>query len=270
MRLNTFKFPCVSNVTLSAVYNELDKCSAENVFHSHSHNECEIYINISGDVSFVVENTVYQIIPGSVIITRPGEYHHCVYHSDAVHRHFWILLSADGINEVLSRFYNRDAGKDNLLMLSATGFKELSDLCYALCEKNDSENLYRFFKLIHLIDLAEVADVKNSDETSVLDVALGYIGENLTENITIKDISEAAFVSVSTLERYFEKALRITPSEYIKKRRLALAADLLLCGASVTDACHRSGFTDCSKFIEQFRIHYGKTPLKWKKSNLLR
>ena len=83
--------------------------------------------------------------------------------------------------------------------------------------------------------------------------------------ITVKDIADAAYVSVSTLERYFEKNLRLSPSEYLKKRRLSHAAELLKNGTSVTDACHFSGFADCSKFIQLFRKHYGVTPLKWKK-----
>ena len=264
---STFLLTDVSNATLSVVYNEIDKSSANNVFHSHVHNECEIYINVSGDVSFVVENTVYPIILGSVIITRPGEYHHCVYHSDALHRHFWILISADGMNELFTRFYDREAGRDNMLILSGARFKELSELCLEICEKkaSDNDSLYRFFKLIHLINIAEVAEVKKDEEATVMDRALNFINSNLGENILIKDISDAAFVSVSTLERYFEKNLHTTPSKYLKKRRLALSADLLLGGASVTEACHRSGFSDCSKFIELFRKHYGSTPLKWKK-----
>ena len=69
---------------LQVAYSELDSKSKQNTFDSHIHNECEIYINLSGDVSFVVENKVYPIVPGSIIITRPGEYHHCVYHSNAL------------------------------------------------------------------------------------------------------------------------------------------------------------------------------------------
>ena len=36
----------------------------------HTHNECEIYINVSGDVSFMVENNIYPISSGDIIITR--------------------------------------------------------------------------------------------------------------------------------------------------------------------------------------------------------
>ena len=32
--------------------------------------ECEIYLNLSGDVSFEVENRIYPVSPGTVILTR--------------------------------------------------------------------------------------------------------------------------------------------------------------------------------------------------------
>lgn len=251
---------------LNVTYTELDSSSAQNVFHSHAHDECEIYVNISGDVSFVVENRIYPIVPGSIVITRPGEYHHCVYHSDALHRHFWILFSSDGMNGLFPRFYRREAGENNLLILSGARFKELTDLCHELCEQSFSpdEELYRFFKLIHLINGAEISEARSYDGVPVMERALKFIGENMLEPITVGEIAAAAYVSISTLERYFEKNLRLSPSEYLKRRRLSHAADLLKSGESVTYACHQSGFADCSKFIQLFRKHYGVTPLKWK------
>ena len=252
---------------ISVCYTELDSLSERNVFHSHTHDACEIYVNISGDVSFVVENRIYPIVPGSIIITRPGEYHHCVYHSNALHRHFWILFSLDGMSNMLPRFYGRAAGDDNLLVLSGSNFNELTNLCRELCEQSFSpdEELYRFFKLIHLINVADISESQFFDGMPVMGKALRFIGENMLAPITVKDVAAAAYVSVSTLERYFEKNLRLSPSEYLKKRRLSHAAELLKNGTSVTDACHFSGFADCSKFIQLFRKHYGVTPLKWKK-----
>ena len=46
---------------------------------AHIHDLCEIYVNLSGNVSFVVERNLYKILPGDIIITKPYEYHHCVY-----------------------------------------------------------------------------------------------------------------------------------------------------------------------------------------------
>lgn len=269
MKQKNIELCSFTNPNFKISYTEIDSQSTLNTYDSHSHDKCEIYINISGDVSFVVENSIYPIIPGSIIITRPGEYHHCVYHSNALHKHFWILFSSNEMDNLFSRFYERDAGENNLLILSGNRFKELTDLCHSITENNvpNVESLYRFFKLIHLINMAEISETTITHESPCMDLALDFIHKNLSEPILVKDIATAAFVSIATLERHFETNLQMSPSEYLKKRRLVNAANLLQNGTSVTYACQQSGFVDCSKFIILFKKHYGMTPLKYKKEN---
>ena len=67
----------------------------------HSHDCYEFYINVSGDVSFLVENSLYPLSRGDVIIARPGEQHHCVYRSDKPHKMFWILFDCEKNQTVL-------------------------------------------------------------------------------------------------------------------------------------------------------------------------
>lgn len=124
MTSHTF-FNSIQPFEVKATYTETDSKSPKNEFNSHIHNECEIYINLSGDVSFVVENNIYSVIPGSIIITRPFEYHHCVYHSNKLHRHFRILFSASGNEYLFDDFYKRNAGENNLLILEADKSNEL-------------------------------------------------------------------------------------------------------------------------------------------------
>lgn len=258
----------LTNPRFSLSYTEIDAQSHRNTFHSHTHDQCEVYINLSGDVSFVVENSIYPIVPGSMIITRPGEFHHCVYHSNALHKHFWILFSADQMEKLFSRFYDRPAGEKNLLMLSGSLFKEMVTLCHEMGDTNVSrdEALYRFFRFIHLINETEVSEHSREEEAAFMHAALVFIHNNLSSPFTVKDVARAAYVSVPTLERHFKSCLQMSPSEYLKKRRMAHAARLLQEGATVTEACHGCGFLDCSKFISLFKKHYGATPLQYKKS----
>ena len=119
MQTNTEKLTGIKPFDIKVTYAELNSKSPENVFNSHIHKECEIYINISGDVSFVVEGQIYPVKPGSIIITKPYEYHHCVYHSNKLHRHFWFLISPCGNEKFLDIFFNRNSGENNHLCLSS-------------------------------------------------------------------------------------------------------------------------------------------------------
>ena len=253
---------------ISVKYCELNSYAPENVHDYHIHNECEIYINLSGDVSFSVENHIYPVKPGDIIITRPFEYHHCTYHSNKLHKHFWILFSADGNEELFDVFFKRKSGEGNQLTLSPEGTEELISLCHKMVEppKSEAEMYYRFFKLITLLSSADVANVSVSGYPQCVLYAMNYIGNNFDKYISVADIAKGANVSVNTLERHFLKVLNCTPSEYIKKKRLANAAKLLTKGFSVTETSEKSGFSDYSYFISIFKKTYGVTPLKYRKS----
>ena len=56
--------------------------------------------------------------------------------------------------------------------------------------------------------------------------------------------------------------------ELINNFMMALAEKLLRIDISVTDACYRAGFSDCSRFILCFKKKFGKTPLKYKQELL--
>lgn len=92
-------------------YVSIDPNSSLNINEHHIHDECEIYVNLSGNVSFAVESSVYPVVPGSIIITRPHEFHHCIYHSNEPHRHLCILFSSAGNEQLFDIFFKRDLGK---------------------------------------------------------------------------------------------------------------------------------------------------------------
>ena len=110
-------FPAISPFSMQVAYVDIDSHSSLNQFEHHIHPECEIYLNLSGDVSFMVEDRIYPITAGSVIITRPHEYHHCIYHSDKRHRHYWILFSSENNEKWLKLFFDRPHGENNLLRI---------------------------------------------------------------------------------------------------------------------------------------------------------
>ena len=242
---------------------------AINVHDFHVHPECEIYINLSGDVSFAVENTIYPITPGSVIITKPYEYHHCVYHSDASHKHIWILFSVEQNEQLFDLFFNRKAGTGNLLILAPEQLARVSAICDQLLQDpiSEFEKHYLFFRLIQYLYDAESPEEPDDHSPESLKLALNYMAQHLQEPVTIQQLAQTAHVSVNTLERHFAENLNASPSRYLRRKRLANAAKLLSRGCSVAEACEQSGFPDYSNFIALFRQSYGITPLQYRKRN---
>ena len=267
IRRMTDQCPAFSSFGMQMSYVEIHRDSPENQYDSHVHPECEIYINLSGDVSFMVEKRIYPILPGSIIITRPYEYHHCVYHTNALHKHFWILFSAEGNEAILPIFFNRPLGEGNLLTLQPKEQQELIALCHTMIQRKamPAERFYQFFQMLHLLDSAQVVAPNADSYPPDVAMTLEQINCRFAEPISIGELANAAHVSINTLERHFAELLHMSPTAYLRKKRLAHAAETLYEGGSVMDACVGSGFSDYSNFIALFKRTYGITPLKYQK-----
>ena len=270
MKSRVIKCPKVSEFEFSIKHNPSVNPKNTIGLEQHIHQECEIYINLSGDVSFMVEDRIYPIKRGSVIITRPYEYHHCIYHSEELHEHFWILFSAKGNEALLDLFFNRKNGEDNLIILDDEKTDALIELCHTMCIDNNDKikDYYNFFRLLSLLKEGTTPELNNSNYSRDINTALRFINNHFFENITVSQVANTSNMSVNTLERKFQKALNTRPYNYIREKRLANAVKLLSRGETVTDACNKSGFSDCSSFINLFKRTYGVTPFKYKqKSN---
>lgn len=257
-------FDKIEGLDVKVTYSEIN--SEENkVLDSHTHDCCEIYLNISGEVAFEVEGLVYPVFPGSIIITRPNEHHHCIYRGNQVHKHYCIWFNGSEENEIFSMFFNRSLGTSNIFSLLGNSLFSLIENVEILKETNSKLTaLSSFFNILDLISSNNENIVPYSSGLCE-DVALAitYINENLQTNFTIKDVAKFVSVDISTLDRHFKSTFKITPSSYIKSKRLKFSKQLLENGKSVTDSCYESGFSDLSKFIYNFRKQFGITPKQY-------
>lgn len=259
--------PSLNAFDFQIKHTETDRQSHHYEIDLHSHREFEIYINISGDVSFLVKNNLYHLSRGDVIVARPGELHHCVYRSDAPHKFFWILFDCQknsGLLDFLTEgfFENYISPQNNLR-------EELLTLCYTLHggDLTVEDKIYHFFRLFAILKKS----LKPMASDSLLPQSIGkiidYIDSHIHAEISISDIAKTLYISQSTLTRQFKKYLDITPLEFVKRRKLALAAQLLQEGKSVLAAGAGVGYNDSSYFIELFKKYYGTSPYQYKKNH---
>ena len=266
MSEGNISFETLHGFNMSVHYVEGETVSPESSAEHHVHGECEIYFHLGGDVSFMVEDKIYPIQYGNVVITRPYEYHHCIYNRKTKHRHFCIMFSVENNESLLDIFFDRQKGRHNLFALDSEKTDELIELCHALCGDNVSgtEKYFYFFKMLRLFRYTESIG-ESAGMPKELASVLRCIHESYAERLSVRSLAENAHISVSTLERLFADKLGMTPSVYIKKIRLANAARMLSKQCSVTEAAEGSGFSDVSAMIALFKDQYGVTPLKYKK-----
>lgn len=89
-----------------------------------------------------------------------------------------------------------------------------------------------------------------------------YISENLgNPELSVKMISTALNISLSTFERYFEKHFHDTPKVYIRTQRLEKAYLLFKNNyTSVADVAYSVGFNSLSYFCKCFKDQYEVSP----------
>jgi len=263
--ITKIKIPTLNEFDFQIKLTETNRSLHTHEIGLHTHNEFELYVNLSGDVSFLVENNLYDLKHGDVIIARPGEYHHCVYRSDAPHKLFWILFDCQKNKDILD--FLKDGFRENYISPQGDLREELIDLCYALYHRSltNEEKIYAFFRLFAILKQSKNAISAKSVLPQDLYKIMDYIDCYIHEEITITDIAKALYISQSTLERRFKEALDMTPLEYIRKKKLVLAAQMLQEGKSVLTAGTNVGYNDNSYFIELFKHYYKITPYQYKK-----
>jgi len=263
-RENSIDLGGFAPLNIKIAYDEIDESPDIEHEGPHIHDKCEVYINVEGDVSFFVEKNIYPVKSGDVIITKPYEYHHCVYHSKSTHKYFCLWIEAED-EDYLNMFFGRDAGQHNRITLSDESRAELTDICFRLINDEIKEKYYYYFKILHLLSSGSSDDAEEGYIPSDILLAVEFIDRNYLSEITVPDIAKYAHVSVNTLERHFKNSLKTTPMSYVNKKRILTSATLLKEGYSVLEACEMSGFSDYSGYIAKFKKIFGMTPLKYKK-----
>jgi AraC-like DNA-binding protein len=87
-----------------------------------------------------------------------------------------------------------------------------------------------------------------------------YIDENYQEAIDLEEISQQAFLSRFHFHRLFTKIYRRTPHQYLTRKRLDKAKDLLSENKQVTDVCNEVGFESIGSFSVLFKKEIGFAP----------
>ncbi|WP_026690495.1 AraC family transcriptional regulator [Alteribacter aurantiacus] len=91
--------------------------------------------------------------------------------------------------------------------------------------------------------------------------AMNYIEENLTNDINFKEISKLAQCSEYHFKRMFSFLAGMALSEYIRRRRLSLAAaELQNSNIKVIDVAMKYGYNSADSFTRAFVSLHGVTP----------
>ncbi len=120
------------------------------------------------------------------------------------------------------------------------------------------------------VDFTELAEDSASESTEkIVDQVKKLIAENLSVgNLQRDELAAMVHVSSGYLGRIFKKETGLAISDYIVKKRISVAKQLLSkTSLSITDVSNRVGFSYSSYFTKTFKEHTGMTPQEFRQQN---
>ena len=108
------------------------------------------------------------------------------------------------------------------------------------------------------------APARREENVDVVEFTVNYIEQHLQEELSVRSLATAAYVSPDHLTRLFKKRFGQKVSDYIFQKRMQLAGELLKDNKmTVTMVSDCVGYGNYSYFTEQFKKYYGMTPREY-------
>ncbi|GGG72224.1 AraC family transcriptional regulator [Paenibacillus radicis (ex Gao et al. 2016)] len=134
-------------------------------------------------------------------------------------------------------------------LLNSTAQSLLLSLCSAFSEENEEERTLPPRKLSH-----------HSMRSAVL-----YIRDNLSADLSVKDVARYMHLSVRSLSRLFHENLQVSCQDYIQREKMKRAVHLIRhTDLGFSEIAERAGYGSVHYFTRVFTKIYGVSPGKYR------
>jgi AraC-like DNA-binding protein len=96
---------------------------------------------------------------------------------------------------------------------------------------------------------------------------VGYIDEHIGEPLAVGDLARAASLSESQFKHRFKAEVGVSPRDYVLRRKVSAARELLAQGELVTTVANRLGFSSSQYFATVFRRYTRMSPTESRRAS---
>ncbi len=242
--------------------------SESDTMKPHYHDNFEIYFITEGICTYFIDNRIYQLQRGDLILIPQGILHYTKYNGTVHSRMLincperFIPASVRQMLPSLVYLYRNPGVFDDVNGIFQKIEQEYNDpdeltedilICY-------TNNL--FFLLARNLGGCEKIENKNR----IAEQAIEYLQSNFSSPITLTDIAGFFSVSPEHFSRMFKKETGFGFNKYLNTLRLQKAEALLKKAddTEITRIATECGFEDSNYFSKKFKEMYGISPQKLK------
>ncbi len=237
----------------------------------HCHNHFEIYFITKGACCYFIENKIYHLQPGDVILIPEGIMHNTEYQNTTYTRkliscsRYFIPKSVEDRLPDLMHLYRNPDIVDEINSIFDKIEEEYSN------RDDMSEEIFKCYTHMLFFLLARNPNlcVSCEDDKHYIDDAIEFLQSNFASEITLQQMAARYFVSAEHFSRVFKRKVGFNFSEYINLLRLQKAESMLrqMNAATITSVAQSCGFNDSNYFSVQFKKLYGISPKKFQNAN---
>ena len=253
--------------------------------HRHMHDEYEIYYLIDGERYYFIENQIYHVKKGNLVLIGRNQIHKTVQYGESHHERITVMLQEDFLNRFLSvtgeispsDFFRENQGVISLALPEQdTVLSLLNEISSEMSAKAPGYRLMILSKLTQLFVFCQ--RLKSSRPHQRPDTLSGsvihqkvseaasYISEHYAEASSLEKVADHFYISKNYLSRIFKQVTGYTVNEYINVNRILHARRLLAeSNMSITQIAEAVGYESITYFEKVFRSQTSTSPLKYRK-----
>lgn len=245
----------------------------------HYHDFYKLLIFLKGSITYSIEGKSYKLKAYDMVRVNKGAIHRPQVESKEPYERIVFYISEAFLKRHRTTEYNLarcfemagEEGADVLRFPAMTNSRLLSVI--EEIEKNGQEKEQYAAKLYANVLFMEFMILVNQscmDGTATFNRAvyfnqkmidlIKYIGEHLTEELSIEYLAAHFYISRFHMMRQFKEETGYTIHRYITEKRVLLAKSLMAAGIAPTQACYQSGFRDYSTFSRAYKRRLAQNP----------
>ena len=244
----------------------------------HYHNMYEIYFLLEGQCRYFIENRIYDVIAGDLVLIPKRSIHKTLY-DDIPTERYVINFSKNYIPPSLS-IPVHELFKNNIYRPTPENRRAITkiftkiDSEYRLADEYSRLAIYGCLTELYTLILRNpMTDVPDSSEKGNIPIenVTQYITKHFQEPLTLEQMAVMASLSTSYFSRLFKNITGFGFKEYLTIIRIKEAQRKLAhTDVSICQIAYDCGFNDSNYFSSVFKQQNGISPLRYRTQNRIK